>query len=102
MHIGYIPRGKVLGLSKFTRIAEMFTRRLQLQERLTKQVAVAIKEILETLGVAVVLESAHLFMVMRGVEKTTATTVQPLPSSILGCFRKRTRTRKEFLRLARA
>ena len=74
MHIGYIPRGKVLGLSKFTRIAEMFTRRLQLQERLTKQVAVAIKEILETLGVAVVLESAHLFMVMRGVEKTTATT----------------------------
>ncbi|KAG0634139.1 hypothetical protein HOY80DRAFT_895426 [Tuber brumale] len=99
MHIGYIPRGKVLGLSKFARIAEMFARRLQLQERLTKQVAVAIEEILEPLGVAVVMESTHLCMVMRGVEKTTATTTT---SSMLGCFRKRTRTREEFLRLVRA
>ena len=96
MHIGYIPRGKVLGLSKFARIVEMFARRLQLQERLTKQVAVAIEEILEPLGVAVVMESAHLCMVMRGVEKTTAITTT---SSMLGCFRKRTRTREEFLRL---
>jgi len=77
----------------------MFARRLQLQERLTKQVAVAIEEILEPPGVAVVMESAHLCMVVRGVEKTTATTTT---SSMLGCFRKRTRTRKEFLRLARA
>lgn len=96
MHIGYIPRGRVLGLSKFARIAEMFARRLQLQERLTKQVAAAVEDILQPLGVAVVMESTHLCMVMRGVEKTTSTTTT---SSMLGCFRTRTRTREEFLRL---
>jgi len=97
MHIGYIPNRKVLGLSKFARIAEMFARRLQLQERLTKQVAMAIAEILQPQGVAVVMESAHLCMVMRGVEKTTATTTT---SSMLGIFRKSTRTREEFMHLA--
>lgn len=98
MHIGYIPNRKVLGLSKFARIAEMFARRLQLQERLTKQVAMAIEEILQPQGVAVVMESAHLCMVMRGVGKTTATTTT---SSMLGIFRKSTRTREEFMHLVR-
>ncbi|CCX09304.1 GTP cyclohydrolase I [Pyronema domesticum] len=98
MHIGYIPNRKVLGLSKFARIAEMFARRLQLQERLTKQVAMAIEEILQPQGVAVVMESAHLCMVMRGVGKTTATTTT---SSMLGAFRKSTRTREEFMMLVR-
>ncbi|PWW74401.1 GTP cyclohydrolase I [Tuber magnatum] len=98
MHIGYIPNNKVLGLSKFARIAEMFARRLQLQERLTKQVAMAIEEILQPQGVAVVMESAHLCMVMRGVEKTTATTTT---SSMLGIFRKSTKTREEFMHLVR-
>lgn len=97
MHIGYIPNQKVLGLSKFARIAEMFARRLQLQERLTKQVAMAIDEILQPQGVAVVMESSHLCMVMRGVGKTTATTTT---SSMLGIFRKSTKTRDEFMRLA--
>lgn len=76
----------------------MFARRLQLQERLTKQVAMAIEEILQPQGVAVVMESAHLCMVMRGVGKTTATTTT---SSMLGAFRKSTRTREEFMMLVR-
>lgn len=96
MHIGYIPNRKVLGLSKFARIAEMFARRLQLQERLTKQVAMAVEEILQPQGVAVVMESAHLCMVMRGVGKTTATTTT---SSMTGIFRRSTRTREEFMHL---
>lgn len=96
IHIGYIPAGKVLGLSKFARIAEMFARRLQLQERLTRQVAMAIEAILKPLGVAVVMESSHLCMVMRGVEKTSATTIT---SSMLGGFRKSTKTREEFMHL---
>lgn len=98
MHIGYIPSRKVLGLSKFARIAEMFARRLQLQERLTRQVAMAIGEILQPQGVAVVMESAHLCMVMRGVEKTTASTTT---SSMLGVFRRSTRTREEFMHLVK-
>jgi GTP cyclohydrolase I len=96
MHIGYIPSRKVLGLSKFARIAEMFARRLQLQERLTKQVAMAVEEILKPQGVAVVMESSHLCMVMRGVEKTSATTVT---SCMTGIFRRSTRTREEFMHL---
>lgn len=96
MHIGYIPCKKVLGLSKFARIAEMFARRLQLQERLTKQVAMAVEEILRPQGVAVVMESSHLCMVMRGVEKTSATTVT---SCMTGIFRRSTRTREEFMHL---
>jgi len=96
MHIGYIPNGKVLGLSKFARIADMFGRRLQLQERLTRQVAEAIEEILQPLGVGVVMESTHLCMVMRGVEKTTSKTIT---SSMRGCMRNRGPTRAEFMAL---
>ncbi|MCJ1310732.1 GTP cyclohydrolase 1 [Agyrium rufum] len=96
MHIGYIPNRRVLGLSKFARLAEMFSRRLQIQERLTKQVALAIAEVLKPLGVAVVMESSHLCMVMRGVQKTTASTVT---SCMLGCMRGNGKTREEFLSL---
>lgn len=96
MHIGYIPKGKVLGLSKLARLAEMFSRRLQVQERLTKQVAMAVEQVLDPLGVAVVMESSHLCMTMRGVQKPGASTTT---SCMLGCMRKRGRTREEFLSL---
>ncbi|KAJ9139003.1 GTP cyclohydrolase I [Coniochaeta hoffmannii] len=96
MHIGYIPKNSVIGLSKLPRIAEMFARRLQVQERLTKEVANAIMEVLKPQGVAVVMESAHLCMVMRGVEKTSATTIT---SCVLGCFERKEKTRNEFLSL---
>lgn len=96
MHIGYIPNRQVLGLSKFARLAEMFSRRLQVQERLTKQVALAIDEVLKPRGVAVVMESSHLCMVMRGVEKTTALTTT---SCMLGAMRSSAKTREEFLSL---
>lgn len=96
MHIGYVPNGRVLGLSKIARIAEMFSRRLQVQERLTKQVALALSEVLKPQGVAVVMESSHLCMVMRGVQKTSSTTTT---SCMIGCMRSRDRTRQEFLTL---
>jgi GTP cyclohydrolase I len=85
MHIGYIPDRDVIGISKLPRIADMFSRRLQIQERLTKDVAHAVMEILKPQGVAVVMESSHLCMVMRGVEKTSATTIT---SCVLGCIEK--------------
>ncbi|KAM0364010.1 hypothetical protein ACHAO7_010149 [Fusarium culmorum] len=94
MHIGYIPSNTVIGLSKLPRVAEIFSRRLQIQERLTKQVAHAIMDILKPQGVAVVMESSHLCMVMRGVEKTSATT---LTSCMLGCFEQKSKTRNEFM-----
>ena len=96
MHIGYIPNRRVLGLSKLARIAEMFARRLQVQERLTKQVALAIAEVLRPQGVAVVIESTHFCMVMRGVEKTTAVTTT---SCMLGRFRQSAKTREEYMNL---
>ncbi|RFN47868.1 gtp cyclohydrolase i [Fusarium flagelliforme] len=94
MHIGYIPSDTVIGLSKLPRIAEVFARRLQIQERLTKQVADAIMDILRPQGVAVVMESSHLCMVMRGVEKTSAMT---LTSCMLGCFERENKARDEFI-----
>ncbi|KAJ4388903.1 GTP cyclohydrolase 1 [Gnomoniopsis smithogilvyi] len=96
MHIGYIPDQSVIGISKLPRIAEMFARRLQIQERLTKEVANAIMEVLKPQGVAVVMESSHLCMVMRGVEKTSTSTIT---SCVLGCFEQREKTRNEFLTL---
>ena len=96
MHIGYIPSETVIGLSKLPRIAEIFSRRLQVQERLTKEVARAIMEILAPQGVAVVMESYHLCMAMRGVEKSGAATIT---SCVLGCYEKNHKTRTEFLSL---
>lgn len=96
MHIGYIPNRKVIGLSKLTRIAEMFSRRLQVQERLTKQITHGIFEILQPKGIAVVVESNHLCMMMRGVQKTGATTTT---ISTLGCIQSTTKIREEFLSL---
>lgn len=96
MHIAYIPKNQVIGLSKLPRIAEMFSRRLQIQERLTKEVAYAIREVLKPQGVAVVMESSHLCMVTRGVQKTTTSTIT---SCVLGAFEKKEKTRNEFLSL---
>lgn len=94
MHIGYIPSNTVIGLSKLPRIAEVFSRRLQIQERLTKQVAHAVMDIVKPQGVAVIMESSHLCMVMRGVKKTNTTT---LTSCMLGCFERKSEKRKEFM-----
>ena len=93
-HVGYIPNGKVIGLSKVPRIIDMFSRRLQIQERLTRQIAETIQIVLDPIGVAVVMEGRHMCMQMRGVEKqnSLATT-----SSMLGKFRESDRTRSEFL-----
>ena len=96
-HIAYIPDGKIVGLSKLPRIVEMFARRLQVQERLTEQVAQAVQDVLEPKGVGVVIEAMHLCMMMRGVQKQNSQTVT---SAVRGIFRNDARTREEFLSLA--
>ena len=93
-HVAYIPNGKVLGLSKIPRIIDMFSRRLQVQERLTRQIAETIQDVLEPIGVAVIMEGQHMCMQMRGVEKQNSLTTT---SSMLGKFRQSDRTRAEFL-----
>jgi GTP cyclohydrolase I len=97
-HIAYIPNGKVIGLSKIPRLVEVFARRLQIQERMTNQIAETIREKIDPLGVAVVVEATHLCMAMRGVEKQNSLAVT---SAMLGGFRKDARTRTEFLELIR-
>ncbi|BBA37523.1 GTP cyclohydrolase I [Methylocaldum marinum] len=95
-HVAYLPKGKVIGLSKIARIVEMYARRLQIQERLTKQIADAIQTAVNPVGVAVVIEAKHLCMMMRGVEKQNSVMTT---SSMLGLFRKQISTRSEFLNL---
>jgi GTP cyclohydrolase I len=97
-HIAYIPDGKVIGLSKIPRLVEVFSRRLQVQERLTSQIAEMFRDRIAPLGVAVVMEATHLCMAMRGVEKQNAVTTT---SAMLGVFHSDARTRHEFLQLIR-
>ena len=94
-HVGYIPRKKIIGLSKIPRIVDMFARRLQVQERLTKQIAEALQDVLNPAGVAVVMEAQHLCMMVRGVQKQHS---QTMTNVMLGEFRDKISTRTEFLR----
>ena len=96
-HVAYIPDGKILGLSKVARIVDVFARRLQVQERMTDQIADAVMDVLQPTGVGVVIEAAHFCMMMRGVEKQNSRTVT---SALRGIFRDDSKTRVEFLRLA--
>ena len=98
VHVAYIPNGKVIGLSKIPRLVDVFARRLQVQERLTRQIADAIQEAIEPQGVGVVIEARHLCMMMRGVEKQHSSTVT---SAMVGAFRTEQQTRHEFLSLVR-
>jgi GTP cyclohydrolase I len=95
-HVAYVPQGKVIGLSKVARVVDVFARRLQVQERLTQQVAEAIEEAIHPQGVGVVIEAQHLCMMMRGVEKQSSSTVT---SAMLGVFKSQMQTRTEFLSL---
>jgi GTP cyclohydrolase IA len=96
VHVAYIPNGKVIGLSKIPRLVDIFSRRLQIQERLTTQIAETIQKAIQPQGVGVVIEARHLCMMMRGVEKQHSAAVT---SSMLGCFRDEQETRTEFLSL---
>ena len=97
-HIGYIPRGKIFGVSKLARLVDMFARRLQIQERLTREISQAILDTLGCAGVGVVIEAQHLCMQMRGVEKQNSVMTT---SSMVGSFRRELATRNEFMRLIR-
>ncbi len=97
-HIGYLPDGRIVGLSKVVRLVEMYSRRLQVQERMTSEIAHALLEALRPKGVAVVIEAYHLCMMMRGVEKQNS---QAVTSSMHGIFRDRIETRNEFMQLIR-
>jgi len=99
VHVAYLPQGKVIGLSKIPRLVEIFSRRLQVQERLTTQIAETLMKVIEPQGVGVVIEARHLCMMMRGVEKQHSAAVT---SSMLGSFRDEQQTREEFLSLIRA
>lgn len=96
-HVAYIPNGHIVGLSKLPRIVDVFAQRLQVQERLTEQIAEALTDVLEPLGVGVVIEAFHLCMMMRGVQKQNSKTIT---SALRGAFRDDPKTRDEFLRLA--
>jgi len=96
VHVAYIPRGKVIGLSKIARISDMYARRLQIQEQLTKQIADAVMDVTNAAGVGVVIEAQHFCMMMRGVQKQNSWTIS---SMMLGSFRENHRTRHEFLQL---
>lgn len=98
-HVAYMPTGKVLGLSKIARVVDMYARRLQIQEQLTKQIATAIMEVTEASGVGVIIEAKHLCMMMRGVEKQNS---MMTTSMMLGGFRSNNSTRMEFLNLVRS
>ncbi len=98
VHVAYIPNGRVIGLSKIPRLVELFSRRLQIQERLTTQIAETIQKVIEPQGVGVVIEARHLCMMMRGVEKQHS---EAVTSSMLGSFRNEQETRNEFLSLIR-
>jgi GTP cyclohydrolase I len=98
-HVAYMPRGKIVGLSKIPRLVEMYSRRLQVQERLTTQIAATLNEALQPAGVAVVMEAVHLCMLMRGVEKQNSRAVT---SAMLGVFRDRPETRAEFMELIKS
>jgi len=95
-HVGYLPRNSIVGLSKIARVVELYARRLQLQERLTQEIATALMDTLKPHGVAVVIEAHHMCMMMRGVEKSTS---QAVTSAMLGVFRTRSSTRMEFMEL---
>src|SRR5437870_1340615 len=98
VHVGYIPQGKIVGLSKIARLVEMYARRLQVQERLTHEIAHAIDDAVKPRGVAVVIEARHLCMMSRGVEKQHSSMVS---SAVLGIFRREPATRQEFMALVR-
>ncbi len=98
VHVGYIPDGKIVGLSKIPRLVEMFARRLQVQERLTKEIAECLENSLHPKGVAIVIEGAHMCMMMRGVQKQNATMIT---SHMMGDFREDRRTRQEFMALVK-